>query len=132
MISWRMIILEVFFLVCLSFWSYIKAFEPDIRGLEKFMDYGFAKTIYNSSYFPPDMWYAGGTINYYYFGHMTMALLSKLSSIDLAYGYNLMLTTIFALCFTMSFSISCQLLRTSMRFHNRKIGKKWYIIVPVY
>lgn len=130
-ISWKkLILLELFFFSCLWFWSYIKAFEPDIRGLEKFMDYGFARTIYNSSYFPPpDMWYAGGTINYYYFGHTMMAMLSKLSSIDLAYGYNLMLTTIFALCFTMSFSISVQLLVMSSWLQNKKVRKIWFLVV---
>jgi uncharacterized membrane protein len=130
MISWkRMVILEVFFFFCLLFWSYVKAFEPDIRGLEKFMDYGFSQTIANTLYFPPpDMWYAGGTINYYYFGHAMMAMLSKLSLIDLAYGYNLMLATLFALCFTMSFSITLQL--TAISFDGVKVRKRafWLIV----
>jgi len=131
MISWKlMLVLELFFFCSLWFWSYIKAFEPDIRGLEKFMDYGFAQTIYNSSYFPPpDMWYAGGTINYYYFGHTMMAVLSKLSSIDLAYGYNLTLAMLFALCFTMSFGIGCQLLLMSSRQREVVVKKRWYVLV---
>ncbi|MCX8008496.1 MAG: DUF2298 domain-containing protein [Patescibacteria group bacterium] len=130
MISFRkFVILELFFLFCLWFWSYIKAFEPDIRSLEKFMDYGFSQTIINSPYFPPpDMWYAGGTINYYYFGHAVRALLSKLSSIDLAYGYNLMLATLFALCFTMAFSISYQLLAISYQHLKVKRKKFWGVV----
>ncbi len=101
---------ELFFFAALLFWSWIKAHEPGVRGLEKFMDYGFMQSVLNSQYFPPaDMWYAGSPINYYYFGHLITAVLTKLSGIDLAYTFNLMLATIFALCFTMSFSIGYQL-----------------------
>lgn len=103
---------EIFFFAALLFWSWVKAHEPSIRGLEKFMDFGFTKSILDSTFFPaPDMWYAGGTINYYYFGHTVMAVLTRLSGIDLTYTFNLMLATIFAFTFTMSFSIGIQLLR---------------------
>ncbi|MEK9143506.1 MAG: DUF2298 domain-containing protein [Patescibacteria group bacterium] len=102
---------ELFFLAALLFWSWIKGHEPSIRGLEKFMDFGFMQSILNSQYFPPaDMWYAGSPINYYYFGHMVVAVLTRLSGLDLAYTFNLMLATIFALTMTMSFSIGYQLI----------------------
>ncbi len=101
---------ELFFFGALLFWSWIKAHEPSIHGLEKFMDFGFTKSILNSAYFPPsDMWYAGFPINYYYFGHLVMATLTKLSELDLVYTFNLMLATIFAFTMTMSFSIGKQL-----------------------
>ena len=108
---WVVIFLEeLFFLGALFLWSWVKGHEPSIHGLEKFMDYGFMKSILNSSYFPPaDMWYAGLPINYYYFGHMVVAVLTKLSGLDLAYTFNLMLASIFAFTFTMSFSIGYQL-----------------------
>lgn len=103
---------ELFFFGALLFWSWVKAHEPAIRGLEKFMDFGFMQSILNSRFFPPpDMWYAGESINYYYFGHLVTAVLTKLSGLDLAYTFNLMLATIFALCFTMSFSIGRHLLK---------------------
>ncbi len=119
---------EVFFFIALLFWSWVKGHEPSIRALEKFMDFGFTKSVLNSLYFPaPDMWYAGGSINYYYFGHVVLAVLTKLSGIDLAYTFNLMLATIFALTLTMSFSIGMELMR--MREGSvRKIGKKMKII----
>ena len=109
--KWKTIMLEeLFFFSALLFWSWVKAHEPSIRGLEKFMDYGFMQSILNSSWFPaPDMWYAGLPINYYYFGHTVVAVLTKLSGIDLSYTFNLMLATIFALTLTMSFSIGKQI-----------------------
>jgi uncharacterized membrane protein len=56
------------------------------------------------------MWFAGEPINYYYFGHLTMATITKLSGVDLEFGFNLMLATLFAWCLTMSFSIGRELL----------------------
>ncbi len=103
---------ELFFFAALLFWSWIKGHEPSIHGLEKFMDFGFTKSILNSAYFPaPDMWYTGLSINYYYFGHTVMAVLTRLSGIDLTYTFNLMLASIFAFTLTMSFSIGVQLLQ---------------------
>jgi len=125
-VDWKRIIaLELLFLLALFFWSFVKAHEPDIHGLEKFMDYGFSQSILQSDYFPPpDMWYAGGTINYYYFGHTMQALLSRFSGIDMAYGYNLMLATLFALCFTMSFGIGVQLYKSAISYQLSAISKR--------
>lgn len=101
---------ELFFFLALLFWSWVKAHEPSIRGLEKFMDFGFMQSTLNAKFFPPpDMWYAGQPINYYYFGHLVTAVLTKLSGIDLSYTFNLMLSTLFALTITMSYSIGKQI-----------------------
>lgn len=110
----RIALQEIFFLTALFLWTWVKAHEPSIRGLEKFMDYGFMQSIVNSRYFPPlDMWYPPYPVNYYYFGHLVTALLTKLSGIDLAYTFNLMLAAIFAFTLTMSFSIGYQLIHTA-------------------
>ena len=113
---------ELFFFAALLFWSWVKAHEPSIHSLEKFMDFGFTKSILDSRLFPsPDMWYAGFPINYYYFGHTVMAVLTRLSGIDLTYTFNLMLATIFAFTATMSFSIGVQLLR-GMNNHTKTVS----------
>jgi len=97
---------EVLFLLCLTFWSSVRGFQPNIQGLEKFMDFGFVNSILRSKFFPPaDMWLAGKTINYYYFGHLVSAVLTKLSGLDAAVTYNLMIATLFALSFTATFSL---------------------------
>lgn len=115
---------EGVFLLALLYWSWVKAHEPSIRGLEKFMDYGFMQSALRSAYFPPvDMWYPPFPINYYYFGHLVTAMLTKLSGLDLAVTFNLMLATIFALCLTMSFSIGRELLRIGPIRPIRPIGQ---------
>jgi YYY domain-containing protein len=97
---------ELLFLLSFIFWAYIKSFQPDIHGLEKFMDFGFINSILRSTYFPPvDMWFPPLSINYYYFGHLVTAVLIKLSGISPFVAFNLMLSTIFAFTITSSFSI---------------------------
>lgn len=101
---------EFLFFVCLVFWSYVRGHQPDIQGLEKFMDFGFVNSILRSDYFPPkDMWFTPLSINYYYFGHLITAVLTKLSGISSFVTYNLMISTLFAFTFTMSFSIGINL-----------------------
>jgi YYY domain-containing protein len=107
---------EAFFLAALWFWSWIKAHEPSIHGLEKFMDYGFMNSLMHTKYFPAmDMWYPPESINYYYFGHLVTAFLTKLSGLDLGYTFNMMLATLFAFTLTMSFSLGFQLLAQSKK-----------------
>lgn len=98
---------EGIFLACLIFWSYVKGFQPDINGLEKFMDFGFINSVLRTEYFPAlDMWFTPEFINYYYFGHIQTAFLAKITGIEPSILYNIMLSSIFAFCFTASFSVA--------------------------
>ena len=108
---WKTFFLEeLFFFLALFFWAFIHSFAPDIHGLEKYMDYGFINSILRSDYFPPkDMWFTPYFINYYYFGHLITAVLTKISGLPSNITFNLMLSTIFALCFTESFSIAANI-----------------------
>jgi uncharacterized membrane protein len=104
------IVEELIFLITLCFWSFIRSNSPDIHGLEKFMDFGFLNSILRADYFPPkDMWYTPLSINYYYFGHLITAVITKLTSISSFISYNLMLSTLFALTFTASLSFGINL-----------------------
>ncbi len=97
---------ETLFLIGLFLWSWVRTFSPDIHGLEKFMDFGFINSILRTDYFPPkDMWFTPLTINYYYFGHLITAVLTKLSGLPSTVTFNVMIATIFSLCFAASFSI---------------------------
>ena len=108
---------EVLFFLGLVALSYVRAHQPDIRGLEKFMDFGFINSILRGEFLPPaDMWYAGSSINYYWFGHLATALLTKLANIPSAISYNLMLGTILGFGLSSSFSIVSSLFE--------KFGKK--------
>lgn len=102
---------EIIFIIILLFWSFIHAHQPEIHGLEKYMDYGFINSILRAKYFPPlDMWFTPYTINYYYFGHLVTAILTKISFLSSSITFNLMLSTIAAFTFTAAFSIAANLL----------------------
>lgn len=109
---------ELLFFSSFLFLTFIRGQEPSIRGLEKFMDFGFINSILRSKYFPPlDIWLSadninpnGYSINYYYFGHLTGAFLIKLTNFSPSSGYNLILSTIFAQGITLVFSIVINLL----------------------
>ncbi len=116
------IIEEILFLLLLSFWSYVRGLQPDLIGLEKFMDFGFVNAMLRADVMPAvDMWLSGRGINYYYFGQFICAFMIKLSGIEASSAYNLMLSTIFALAFMLSFSLAAAILHNTGRFSLRKI-----------
>jgi len=111
MISW-ILTGESLFLFSLSFWTYLRGFNPRIEGLEKFMDYGFVNSILRSGYVPPkDMWFAGGSINYYYFGQYVTAFLTRLSGLETEISYNIMMAALFAFSMALCFTIVSNMLK---------------------
>jgi YYY domain-containing protein len=89
---------------------WIRARNPQIWGEEKFMDFAFLNGIWRSERFPPeDPWFAGGSINYYYFGYLMVADLAQLTGIHTAVVYNLALGMWFGLSFSCAYSIGRQL-----------------------
>ena len=109
--NWKIFIFEeLLFILCFVFWTFIKSHEPSIQTLEKFMDFGFINSTLRANFLPAqDMWLAGFSINYYYFGHFIAAFLTKLSGIPSYVTYNLMLITIFSYTITLTFSIAITL-----------------------
>ena len=111
---------ELFFFAGLFFWSYVRAHQPDIEGLEKFMDFGFINSILRTKFLPPpDMWFAGGSINYYWFGHLWAGVVTKLSGISASITYNLLLGTILGFGLTGAFSLVSSLFK-SLNIENYK------------
>lgn len=112
---------EFIFFITLLIWSFVRAHQPDIHDLEKFMDYGFINSILRSEYFPPrDMWLTPLSINYYYFGHLYTGVLTKISQIPSFITFNLMIATIFAFTFTLSFSIGINLIQKIKKISLKK------------
>ena len=121
----RIIFQEFLFSFGLILWSYVRAHQPEIRGLEKFMDFGFVNSILRSDTLPPtDMWASGNVINYYWFGHFVTAVLTKLSAIPSKITYNLMLATIMGLTLSSTFVISSTLFEKTA-----KNSKKRYVFL---
>lgn len=97
---------EAAFLALLLVGAIIKAGVPDIHGLEKFMDFGFVNGALRATTMPPpDPWWAGEPINYYYFGHVAAAWMIQLSGVPSDHGFNLMIAVVFAFSATLSYRI---------------------------
>lgn len=113
---------ESLFLLVLVFWSFIRGYAPDIEGLEKFMDWGFVNSALRSKYLPPaDMWFSGLPVNYYYFGHLIFAVITKISGISSAITYNLAIATVCALTFVSGFSLSSNISFNFLKKFNLKL-----------
>ncbi len=100
-------ILLVFFVAALL----IRFGNPDLwhqwKGGEKPMDFAYFNAVLKSTTFPPyDPWYAGGYLNYYYYGFVFVGVLVKWLGIVPSFAYNLILPTIFSLIAMGAFSIA--------------------------
>lgn len=110
--NWRLLLLEegVFGLAYLAF-VVVRIWNPDLWqpwfGGEKFMEFAFLNGILRSPTFPPvDPHFAGGYINYYYFGLYLVAYLVKMTGIYAEVAFNLAIPTLFALTVINAYSIA--------------------------
>lgn len=89
-----------------------RGFQPAIAHTEKPMDMAFLNSaIHAVTMPPPDPWFAGEPINYYYLGYVLMAALARLSGTDAAVAFNLSLATIFAFATTAAAGIAVNIVR---------------------
>lgn len=119
---------EALFLGLFVLFLLVRLGNPDLwhpyKGGEKPMDFSYFNAILKSTFFPPfDPWFAGGYINYYYFGFVIAAVLVKWLGIVPAMAYNLLLPTFFAMLGVGAYSVGWNLLSGGKRDEPSREGE---------
>ncbi len=120
---------ELVMLVLFALSLGIRYGNPDLwhpwKGGEKPMDLSYFTAVLKSTVFPPyDPWYAGGYINYYYFGFVLVGVPVKLLGIQPALAYNLVIPTLFSLTGLGAFSVGWNLFAREKINVDDDAGKK--------
>ncbi|MBP9758799.1 hypothetical protein KBD45_03820 [Candidatus Dojkabacteria bacterium] len=85
------------FLVLFLFMYFIKSYQAEIYQIERFMDYGFIKALFNTQTLPlKDIWFSGENLNYYYFSHFIGYVILRLTAIPPEPGFYVLTSWIFA------------------------------------
>ena len=121
---WRTVLTtELLFALVLAAWAAFRAFNPDIAGTEKPMEFAFVNGILRSPLFPPqDPWLSGYGISYYYFGYVMLAAITNLTGVDPAVAFNLGVALWYALVMVSAFSVVYDLVRLTGSWTARSAG----------
>ena len=112
---WRLIVFsECLFLAAFLAFVLVRYFNPDLwhpyRGGEKPMELAYLNAVFRSTTLPPfDPWFAGGYLNYYYWGYFVVSCINRVAAVLPTTAFNLAVPLFFALTLTGAFSIGYNL-----------------------
>lgn len=128
--KWRYFLtIEGLTLAFFLFLLLVRMANPDLwhpwKGGEKPMDFAYLNAVIRSTTYPPyDPWFAGGYINYYYYGFVVVGVLVKWLGIVPAIAYNLILPTLFSMLAMGVFSIGWNLVSGKRLIRDQDIANQ--------
>ena len=121
--------IEAAFLLFFILWAYIRSYEPEIYSIERFMDFGFIKALFNTRTLPlEDIWFSGEVLNYYYFSHFIAYLLLSLASVPPESGFFVLVAWMFALLVICVYRAGADML-SFLAFKKERFSKSFYKVV---
>ncbi len=100
------LLLEALGLLAFTLYLVLRSHNAGANGTERFMDMAMLSAASKTNYFPfIDPWYAGHTVNYYYYGSYLMSLLSNLARLPVTLTYNFALGLIYSQSLLLSGSL---------------------------
>jgi YYY domain-containing protein len=108
---WLILTTEIIFILVFLFFVRLRVLNPDLwqpwQGGEKMLEIGFLNAVVKSATMPPyDPFFAGGIMNYYYYGLFLGSILIKLTGIQPTIAFNLAVPVLAALTAINVFSLA--------------------------
>ncbi len=110
-----LVLVEGASLLLFAAYIWLRGYTPRILGTEKPMDIAFlASSARAVSIPPPDPWFVGEPINYYYLGYLLHGAVGRVSGVAPEIAFNLALATIFSTTAVAAFGVAWNAVRPSL------------------
>jgi uncharacterized membrane protein len=127
------LVTEGIFLGMLLIFCWVRLYGPNIISFETYMDEGFLASIMRGPNLPPhDMWYSGYSINYYYYGHYTIATLAKIIGQPADIAFNTGIIMLFGLTGVNLFGLTCNIVNWARHLRRQRINDAEYQSKPAF